>query len=388
MYNQIKRIGDVKLGIHTICVVGSKFKGNNERYPNEKQSNGQYLANIALKLNLSLGGINQTLEDKNMGIIKHDNTMVVGLDVTHPSPGSLLSAPSFAAMVASVDRFLGQWPADLRVQESCEEMVTELESMLDTRLELWITQPNHKKYPENLLIFRDGLSEGQYQQVLDKELPLFRKACRRRYPATDTALGPPRITIVIVGKRHHPGFYPTIKTDADWHDNPENGIVVDRGVTEGRNWDYFLPAHTALKGTARPAYYYVVLDEIFTRQNIKGSTGANNSVADELQSLTHNMCYLFGRATKAVSVCPPAYWVFNPSTPPETPAPSKSGYAAPQTERSPAQNREHVMAQLDIGTARSRKDKGKVEEASARDWAKMRENVLIRPRLRDTMFYI
>ena len=305
-------------------------------------------------------------------------------------------------MVASVDRFLGQWPADLRVQESREEMVTELDSMLDTRLELWITQPNHKKYPENLLIFRDGLSEGQYQQVLDKELPLFRKACRRRYPATDTALGLPRITIVIVGKRHHTRFYPTIKTDANWHDNPANGTVVDRGVTEGRNWDCFLQAHTALKGTARPAHYYVVLDEIFTRQNIKGSTDANNSVADELQSLTHNMCHLFGRATKAVSVCPPAYYadlacerarcylngVFDPSTPPETPAPSESGYAAPQTERSPAQNREHVMAQLDIGTARSGKDKGKEEEASARDWAKMRENVLIHPRLRDIMFYI
>jgi eukaryotic translation initiation factor 2C len=27
-----------------------------------------------------------------------------------------------------------------------------------------------------------------------------------------------------------------------------------------------------------------------------------------VEDLTHNMCYLFGRATKAVSLCPPAYY--------------------------------------------------------------------------------
>lgn len=30
--------------------------------------------------------------------------------------------------------------------------------------------------------------------------------------------------------------------------------------------------------------------------------------ADVLENLTHNTCYLFGRALKAVSICPPAYY--------------------------------------------------------------------------------
>lgn len=33
-----------------------------------------------------------------------------------------------------------------------------------------------------------------------------------------------------------------------------------------------------------------------------------NQAADGLEKLTHDMCYLFGRATKAVSICPPAYY--------------------------------------------------------------------------------
>src|ERR1700722_13935123 len=32
------------------------------------------------------------------------------------------------------------------------------------------------------------------------------------------------------------------------------------------------------------------------------------NAADALEDLTHNLCHLFGRATKAVSLCPPAYY--------------------------------------------------------------------------------
>jgi len=32
------------------------------------------------------------------------------------------------------------------------------------------------------------------------------------------------------------------------------------------------------------------------------------NTADVLEDLAHNMCYLFGRATKAVSRCPPAHY--------------------------------------------------------------------------------
>ena len=64
-------------------------------------------------------------------------------------------------MVASVERDLGQWPALLSVQKSCPNMVTELGFMLESHLELGKTQAKHLEYPENLPIFRDGVSEGQ-----------------------------------------------------------------------------------------------------------------------------------------------------------------------------------------------------------------------------------
>ncbi|KAM5451878.1 hypothetical protein MaudCBS49596_003706 [Microsporum audouinii] len=292
VYKRIKLNGEVMHGIQTICVIRSKF---------DKQYNVQYHANVAMKFNLKLGGINHVVDDTKLGIIAAGKTMVVGIDVTHPAPGSSVTAPSVAGMVASVDKYLGQWPAVLRLQhEAKQEMVDDLTDMLKSRLRLWYSK--NKAYPENIIIYRDGVSEGQYGKVLEEEYPRLVQACKDLYSGSPVPKLP-RMTIIVVGKRHNTRFYPTKAEDSE-KDNARCGTVVDRGVTETRNWDFFLQAHTALQGTARPAHYYVVVDEIFCRRQ----NPAYPTVADELEDLTHNMCYLFARATKAVSICPPAYY--------------------------------------------------------------------------------
>lgn len=297
IYNSIKTVADTKAGIHTVCCVSSKFT--------KQQRQEQYFGNVALKFNLKAGGINHILEPTKLGIVSEGKTMVVGVDVTHPSPGSREGAPSVAGIVASVDKYLGQWPSQFSIQaKSRTEMVSDLESLFVSRLNMW-QKKNQNQLPENILIYRDGVSEGQYRLVLTEELPQIRNACRLKYPATDTKRGLPRITIVVCGKRHHTRFYPKNSGDADKSSNLMAGTVVDRGVTETRNWDFYLQAHACLQGTARACHYYVIIDEIFRSNKVKGG---HKNHADALEELTNNMSHLFGRATKAVSLCPPAYY--------------------------------------------------------------------------------
>ena len=347
LYKKIKHAGDVVAGIHTVCVTAQKFG----------RCQPQYFANVALKFNLKLGGQNQIVEGKRLGFISADKTMVVGIDVTHPSPGSAPNTPSVSAMVASINKSLGQWPAELRIQKSRQEMVAELDAMLESRLKLWINKGKHAAFPENILVYRDGVSEAQYREVLDVELPLLRKACSKLYPAPDQKKGLPRITIVVVGKRHHTRFYPVNQKDADdGVSNPVPGTIVDRGVTEVRNWDFFLQAHKALQGTARPAHYFVVHDEIF--RTLKPQL-PHRTVADILEEMTHAMCYIYGRATKAVSLCPPAY------------------YADIVCER----GRHYLTKFFDATPGASEISGGGPANAQAQD-------VFVHPKLRDTMFYI
>jgi hypothetical protein len=350
-YDYLKTSADKIHGIHTVCSVSSKFA----------KENNQYFNNVALKFNLKLGGINQITDPTRLGVINEGKTMVIGIDVTHPSPGSSSNAPSVAAMVATVDKLLGQWPVALRVQTGRQEMVADLGSMLKSRLLLW--RDKNKIFPENLLVYRDGVSDGQYDLVLDKELPLLRKACAELYPPPDQKKGLPRFTVIICGKRHHTRFYPSNPQDADRSANPRSGTVVDRGITDPHLWDFYLQAHTALQGTARSCHYIVILDEILRKRPIPPPY---QNVADVLEDMTYCMCHLFGRATKSVSLCPPAKYadlacerarkylgdLFDMSQA-ETPAPSSVGR----------------------GGGGGRQD--------AKD-----DDVLVHPKLRNTMFYL
>ncbi|KAI1412037.1 Piwi-domain-containing protein [Hypoxylon sp. FL1857] len=301
-YNTIKQLGDTKYGITTICIDGTKVT--------PEQLKPQYLANITMKFNLKMGGNNQFVKFDETSL-KFSETMIVGIDVTHPAPGSSANEPSIAGMVASIDSSLGQWPAVVRRQEKQrQEMVSGLDEMLESRLNLWFKK--HERYPKNILVYRDGVSEGQFKTVLEKELPLLRDACEWLYPDDDLVKQLPRITIVIVVKRHHTRFYPIKSEDV----NPMPGTVVDRGVTEAGNWDFFLQAHQAVQGTARPIHYFVAHDEIFKsmieERNIRGrivkAKIKPQDAADELEHVTHGLSYIYGRATRAVSVCTPAYY--------------------------------------------------------------------------------
>ncbi|POS75038.1 hypothetical protein DHEL01_v206568 [Diaporthe helianthi] len=301
LYSYIKTLGDTKHGIHTICVVGSKFTS--------ERGQDQYFANVALKFNLKLGGNNQMVEPSRLSFLNEDKTMVIGIDVTHPSPGSSSHAPSVAGMVASTDKHFGQWPGRLSIQETArQEMVSDLKEMMKGSLKNWINIGKHGSLPENVLVYRDGVSEGQYQTVYDEEVPLLREAFMEMYPADLTKRNLPRLTVIIVGKRHHTRFYPSQAKDMDRGGNCKQGTVVDSGVTEEGMWDFFLQSHAVIQGTGRPAHYVVLLDEIF-RDRAKKLKSANprDTPANELERITQALCYSYSRATKAVSICTPAY---------------------------------------------------------------------------------
>lgn len=310
-------------------------------------------------MNIKNGGINHVLRDEQLGFIVKGDTMVIGIDVTHPSPGSGVNALSVAAMVASSDEYLAQWPAEIRINPARQEKVERLRSMLRAHLIYW--KEKHGFFPEKLLTYRDGVSDGQYQMVLDEELPNLRGACRSVYGEQQL----PRITLIVVGKRHHTRFYSTKRATGEitkaMEGNPPVGTVgtisstsaqirlaglyarpvhlqsyalfsfhrvlpatqfclpsiaylnrcqvVDSVIVDqARNWDFYLQSHTALHGTARPAHYFVLVDEIFKYYRKAELPRGCNNPSDLLYMITYNMCYLSCRSITSVSIPPPVYY--------------------------------------------------------------------------------
>jgi hypothetical protein len=112
IYAGIKHLCDVYLDVHTVCVHTEKIR----------KGQLQYYANVALKFNAKLGGTNHSLDNNAMAWLRQQPTMLVGMDVTHPGPGSAKGTPSIAAVVASVDDGFAQFPASLQIQETKKEV--------------------------------------------------------------------------------------------------------------------------------------------------------------------------------------------------------------------------------------------------------------------------
>ncbi|GJE99952.1 Piwi-domain-containing protein [Phanerochaete sordida] len=291
VYPGLKRLCDMELGVPTVCMLLAKAR--------EPFRQAQYFANVALKVNVKLGGTNHLLAPQSMRWLREKKTMLVGIDVTHPSPQSLKGTPSIVAVVASVDDDFVQFPAGLALQRNrnidkdSEEMVEGLAGLLEDRIRLY--QKRTKSLPERILVYRDGVSEGQYLLSLKHELPKIKKACEKFRSSDRKAPYSPTISFIVCGKRHHTRFFATEANQTTSNGNTQPGTVVDKGVTDIYNHDFYLQAHSGLKGTVKATHYVVIYDE-------------NNISADAIQVGTNAASYMYARATKAVSLVPPAYY--------------------------------------------------------------------------------
>ncbi|KAG6551026.1 hypothetical protein Mapa_007259 [Marchantia paleacea] len=291
LYIPFKKICETKLGVVTQCIV-----------PPNGQANPKYLSSVSLKINLKLGGYNSVLaseDSKTLPKISSVPTIIFGLDVSHGSAGDSES-PSVAAAVATFEwpRF-SRYTCSIRAQKPKVEIIRGLFEqnkdghdagmVQDLLMQFFLKSaaPGRRleeRKPQQILVFRDGVSESQFQQVLEKEVGAFKAACRAMEKDYN-----PRITFVVVQKKHHTRFF----QDQNFG-NVAPGTVIDRTVCHPRYYDFYLVSHAAI-GTSRPTHYHVLCDEI-------GFT------ADDLQQITHGLCYTYSRCTSAVSVVAPAYY--------------------------------------------------------------------------------
>lgn len=161
---------------------------------------------FSLKFNCKMGGTDHIVKTSN-GIDKlFEVTMVMGADVTHPGPGMGKFTPSLAAVVSSYStdlKFSSQYLGSARMQESRMEFITELDGMVAERVDKWVAK-NDGNLPGNILFYRDGVSESQFEIVKTLEFEQIRQGFGMA--AKNCGISPildVKITLLVVGKRHH-----------------------------------------------------------------------------------------------------------------------------------------------------------------------------------------
>ncbi|KAH0932582.1 hypothetical protein HID58_009699, partial [Brassica napus] len=303
IYGPWKKVCLTEAGINTQCICPTKI-------------NDQYLTNVLLKINSKLGGINSLLGmecSSNIPLINKIPTLILGMDVSHGSPGradvpsiaavllhSYVPCPLFAHCVVGSKNWplISRYRAAVRTQSPKMEMIDSLFQPVEDPVngdngimkyvnaiyELFVEffKTSNARKPKQIIIFRDGVSESQFNQVLNIEVDQIIKAYQR-LGETDV----PKFTVIVAQKRHHTKLF-----QAKGHENVPAGTVVDTKIVHPTNYDFYMCAHAGIIGTSRPAHYHVLLDEI-------------GFSPDELQNLIHSLSYVNQRSTTATSIVAP-----------------------------------------------------------------------------------
>ncbi|KAJ4771651.1 Argonaute family protein [Rhynchospora pubera] len=203
IYGPWKRKCLVDFGIVTQCLAPSRV-------------NDQYLTNLLLKINAKLGGMNSLLQvedSSSIPVVSEIPTIILGMVVTPGSPGQL-DCPSIAAVVSSM-----QWPLISKYRASVHAQSPRLE-MIDSLFKPKVTDygpkdegiirellvdfytSSGKRKPDHVIIFRDGVNESQFNQVLNVELDQIMAACK----FLDDNWSP-KFTIIVAQTNHHTRFF-------------------------------------------------------------------------------------------------------------------------------------------------------------------------------------
>lgn len=189
IYNEIKTVSELKFGLITQCL------NQDKPYWRDNYLSGQLINNFFLKINPKCQGVNQSIKLASRPPILRSKLMFIGLDVTHPSPTDGLSK-SIAACVGSYTKDFDKCFHKIVIQEKARKEVVNLKEIVKELLNNFKTANGF--YPVKIIVYRDGIGEGDFQKVISVELASVQKACSELSPE------PIKVTYIMVGRmRYH-----------------------------------------------------------------------------------------------------------------------------------------------------------------------------------------
>ncbi|KAK7084772.1 argonaute 1 [Halocaridina rubra] len=278
VYSRVKIVGDKEIEVVTQCIKSSSVKSRQFM---------QIIGNVLLKINAKVGGTNFIISRASSPVVFTKPVMIMGADVNHPQAGDKVT-PSVAAVVASMDRFASKYAVEVRHQMHRTEMIQDMKDMTKNLLKAFYSATKNK--PERIVMYRDGVGESQFTEVLSFELKAMRAACTELQKDYT-----PAITFIVVQKRHHTRLFCNERDGVGKSKNVPPGTTVDRHITSPNERDFYMCSHQGIQGTSRPSHYYVLWDD-------------SDLTMDQLQNLTYAMCHLYSRCTRSVSIPTPAYY--------------------------------------------------------------------------------
>ncbi|XP_026321629.1 piwi-like protein Ago3 [Hyposmocoma kahamanoa] len=216
---------------------------------------------IALQINCKLGGTLWNIS------IPFKTAMIVGIDSYHDGGRKKRSVCAF---VASYNQTMTHWYSKAVFTSQGQEIADGLRSCLVDSLTHYLRV--NGKLPDRVIMYRDGVGDGQLKTVRDYEIPQM-QVCFNLLGETYK----PSLTYIVVQKRINTRIFAKVNGGFE---NPPPGTILDHAVTRRDWYDFLIASQKVNQGTVTPTHYVVVHDD-------------SGMTPDQCQRLTYKMCHLY-----------------------------------------------------------------------------------------------
>uniref|UniRef100_A0A182RCZ1 Aubergine n=1 Tax=Anopheles funestus TaxID=62324 RepID=A0A182RCZ1_ANOFN len=220
---------------------------------------------VVIQLNCKLGGIPWMVKNP-LG-----HAMVVGFDVCHDSNDKSKSFGALVATMYSPKQIDPKYFSTIEPHKRGEELSNFIASGIGKSLREYQRAYGANNLPRRIILYRDGVGEGQLGHVVNFETKTIKSTLNQIYANFKDFK--PMLTIMVVNKRINTRLFMADR-------NPPPGTIVDDIITLPERSDFYMISQTVRQGTVSPTSYNIVHDE-------------SGLTVDQLQVYTSKQTHLY-----------------------------------------------------------------------------------------------
>ncbi|XP_066593519.1 piwi-like protein Siwi [Prorops nasuta] len=221
---------------------------------------------IVIQMNCKLGGAPWFVD------IPVDHLMVIGFDVCHDTSSK---DKDFGALVASLNKSQTSYYSAINAHKNGEELSDFFSANVGKAVAKY--REVNGRLPLKIIIYRDGVGEGQIPYVYEHEVGNVRSVLGKLYNCPPDEV---KLAFIVVTKRINTRLFHNSS-------NPVPGTIVDDVITDPLKYDFFLVSQSVKEGTVSPTSYNVISDTFDT-------------TPDRLQRLTYKFTLMYFNCSTSV----------------------------------------------------------------------------------------
>jgi len=226
-------------------------------------------------------------------------TSVIGIDVFHRTS---MKSDSLLAFCATMDRYLSRYWSTIDQHGPGEELGKGIQTAVKNSL-LAFKETNNGRFPQRLIVFRDGVSDSQRKTLKEIEVKAFLRAFDDLVQNHEMP-GKPEFIFICTNKKVGCKFFAGDTAQRDGLKNPEAGTVVTEEITSAQ--DFYLISQKTTQGSASPTHYHIL--SYFTQVGedyVENTEAVPEQMKYQIELLTYKLCYMYYNWSGSIRVPAP-----------------------------------------------------------------------------------